>query len=89
MNAVVQPQPTTQQIIAAFATALAPLAGPAGIAISGVAAAALQFYDGLKAQEALGTHYIMADALDAQGEVAAALGQLIADRAAQKVRLGE
>lgn len=38
-------QPSTEQLVAAFAGALLPLAGPAGIAVSALIPAAQQLYD--------------------------------------------
>lgn len=81
-------QPTTAQFLTALAASLAPLAGPGGVAVAGALTAVEQIYDSLMMQKALGVEYIAADALGAQAEAAAAVAQVIADRAAQRARLG-
>ncbi len=78
MNAVTQP--TTAQLVTAFADALVPFAGPGGVAADAVMHAGLSFLSSLQAQRAAGqTSYTMADLEAAAAKTSADLAQLTAD----------
>lgn len=83
MNAVLQP--TTGQLVAAFADALAPFAGPKGLAADAVMHAGLAFLTNLQAQRAAGkADYTMEDLEAAAARTTTDLAQLVADVNAQQ-----
>jgi uncharacterized protein (DUF2345 family) len=73
-------QPTTEQIVAAFAQALLPLAGPAGIAVSALVPAVQQLLDNFTAHPAADVTVADLEAAVAQGN--ADLAKLQSDVAA-------
>ncbi len=78
MNAVLAP--TTTQLVTAFADALAPFAGPNGVAADAVMHAGLSFLSNLQAQRAAGqTAYTMVDLEAAAAKATDHLAQLKAD----------
>jgi len=74
--------PTTAQLVAAFAQALLPFAGPYGVAAAAVIPAAEQFITNLKATGK--TVFTMADLEAIAAKTTTDLGQLGADVSAQK-----
>jgi hypothetical protein len=85
MSAVLPPQPTTTQLVSAFAAALLPLAGPYGIAADGVMTAGLQFLKLLQEQRAAGkTAVTLDDLVTIASKTTVDLAQLAADVAAQQ-----
>lgn len=82
MNDVVQP--TAAQLVSAFADALAPFAGPKGVAADAVMHAGLAFLSNLQAMKLTGQqNYTMADLELAAATTTADLSQLAADVDAQ------
>lgn len=82
MSAVLPP--TTTQLVTAFADALAPFAGPTGIAADAVMHAGLTFLSNLQATRAAGQAVYTMDDLEAAATKATTdLAQLAADVAAQ------
>lgn len=82
MSAV--PAPTTAQLIAAFADALAPFAGPTGVAADAIMHAGLTFLSNLQANRAEGQKVYTTDDLEAAASKATTdLAQLAAHVAAQ------
>lgn len=74
------PQPTTAQLVEAFAQALLPLAGPKGLVIDGVMTAGLQLLSTIQAQRAAGNAIVtMADLEAIASKTTADLAQLAAD----------
>lgn len=82
MSAVIPPAPTTAQILAAFAQSLAPLAGPAGVAVAALIPAVEQLYDTLKNSGKRDFTVDELAAIVAEGDVE--LAKLKAARAAQQ-----
>jgi hypothetical protein len=77
------PQPTTAQLVTAFADALAPFAGPSGLLADTVMHAGLTFLTGLQGMRAAGqTNFTMADLEAAASKTTADLAQLQTDVAA-------
>jgi hypothetical protein len=82
MTDPVQPvQPTTEQLVAAFATALLPFAGPVGIAASALVPAAQQLLDLFKSNPT--AVYTVDDLVAIVTKGNADLAKLAADVAAQ------
>jgi hypothetical protein len=72
--------PTTAQLIAAFADALAPFAGPTGVAANAVMHAGLTFLSNLQAQRSANSGaFTMVDLETAAGKATTDLAQLAAD----------
>lgn len=80
--------PTTAQLIAAFADALAPFAGPYGIAADAVMHAGLMFLAQFQANKPENGVYTMADLEKVAAGATDALATLQASRAAQKAGEG-
>lgn len=79
----VQPvQPTTEQLVAAFAGALLPLAGPVGIAASALVPAAEQLLDAFRNHPTADVSLAELEAIVAKGNID--LAKLAADVAAQQ-----
>lgn len=78
-------QPTTAELVAAFADALAPFAGPYGVVADTVMHAGLAFLANLQAQKAAGSSvYTMENLEAAASRTTDDLGQFAADVTAQK-----
>lgn len=85
MSAVLPPQPSTTQLVSAFAAALLPLAGPYGIAADGVMNAGLQFLAMMQAQRTAGKVVVtLEDLVTIASKTSVDLAQLAADVAAQQ-----
>lgn len=73
-------QPTTAQLVTAFADALAPFAGPEGVAADAVMHAGLSFLSNLQAQRAAGQGSYSMENLEVAASTATDhLAQLTAD----------
>lgn len=76
MSAVLPPQPTTEQLVAAMAAGLLPLLGPYGIAAANLVPAAQQLLDAFTGHAG---NYTMADAIAVVAQGNADLAKLQAD----------